>query len=77
VGKKGGRMGGEEMAAGGCRVYQLDENMMCTAVLVPTPLIQSCAVMDSRPGGAGGDGSPLKTHTEQRDREPRVTKHLS
>ena len=49
-------MGGEWMAAGGCRVYQLDENIMCKAVLVPTALVQTCAVMASRPGGAGGDG---------------------
>jgi len=49
-------MGGEGMAAGGCRVYQLDGNMMCKAVLVPTALVQSCAVMALRPGDAGGDG---------------------
>ena len=53
MGKKGGRMGGEGMAAGGCRVYQLDENAMCKAVLVPTALVQSCAVMASRTGGVG------------------------
>jgi len=56
VGKKEGRMGGEGMAAGGSRFYQLDENMMCKAVLVPTALVQSCVVMASRPGGAGGVG---------------------
>jgi len=44
------------MAAGGCRVYQLDENMMCQAALLPTALVQSYPVMASRSGGAGGDG---------------------
>jgi len=56
MGRKGKRVGGEGMAAGGGRVYQLDEYMMRKAVLVPTALVQSCAVMASRPGGAGGDG---------------------
>jgi len=56
VGNKRGRMGGEGMAAVGCRRYQLDDNTMCKAVLVPTALVQSCAVVASRPGRAEGDG---------------------
>ena len=56
MGKERGRMGGERMAAVRCRRYQLDDNTMCKAVLVPTALVQSCAVVASRPGRVEGDG---------------------
>jgi len=55
VGKNEGRMGGEGMAAGGCRGYQLDDDTICKALRVPMALVHSCAVMATRPGGAGGD----------------------
>jgi len=48
-------MGGEGMAAGGCRGYQLEDDTICKALRVPMALVHSCAVMATRPGGAGGD----------------------